>query len=509
MKLRKRRLNPVWWTAIVIGCLMVSQALYAETCQAVEMGKSIIERCEAQDIVVPAAFRAVFNRLEPCKESRTDGSRIVIQQTANAFVTEAVTLDWDGTTWVKVSKDITTMNDSMTEMQSVVSQEWNGSAWANASRMIWTYNAQDQILSMAADEWRNGAWVPSMLTTNTYDGTGKLIEEVTQMDTDYDGVLENIMRMVYTYTGDNLTLLESYTWYAAWQKVSETAYTYNVQGQKIEEVSYLELYGFTTWFSKILYEYHANGKVETKTTQSYSLYTSSWTNASKQTYTYNGNGQRTSTLEQLWNGSAFDNVDLHTTEYEGPNNAMSYELWQTWNGSAWDNVDQSTYGYDGNGNQTSWLEETWNGASWENEEQGTTEYNASNLPRLTTVQEWDGSAWVNDDRIEFSYPGGTDVNDSPMNQPAFFSMSNYPNPFNPSTTIQFSLPVQDQISVTIYDATGRSVRTLIQRQTVAAGVHEVQWNGTNALNHPVASGLYFYAIQGEQFSKTQRCILLK
>ena len=86
--------------------------------------------------------------------------------------------------------------------------------------------------------------------------------------------------------------------------------------------------------------------------------------------------------------------------------------------------------------------------------------------------------------------------------------SNFPNPFNPITTIQYSLPEDALVNVTIYDMMGRIVKTLVNdRQT--AGFKSVQWNATNDRNEPVSAGLYLYTIQAGEFRQTKKMLLLK
>jgi len=73
----------------------------------------------------------------------------------------------------------------------------------------------------------------------------------------------------------------------------------------------------------------------------------------------------------------------------------------------------------------------------------------------------------------------------------FIVSRNYPNPFNPETTISYELPAAAMIDVTVFDAQGKEVsRVLASSQP--AGRHSVHWNGTNSQGHPVTSGVYFY-----------------
>jgi hypothetical protein len=86
---------------------------------------------------------------------------------------------------------------------------------------------------------------------------------------------------------------------------------------------------------------------------------------------------------------------------------------------------------------------------------------------------------------------------------------NYPNPFNPSTMIRFSLPVQNTISLTVYDMLGREVKTLIANEQAARGVYEMEWDGTNDAGASVASGSYVYTLKFGNFSTSQKMMLVR
>jgi len=85
---------------------------------------------------------------------------------------------------------------------------------------------------------------------------------------------------------------------------------------------------------------------------------------------------------------------------------------------------------------------------------------------------------------------------------------NQPNPFNPRTTIQFSLQNDGPTSLEVFDVAGRRVTTLL-RQRLGAGPHRVDWNGTDASGNHVASGIYLYRLESGEFSQTRRMLLQK
>src|SRR5437867_2433032 len=103
---------------------------------------------------------------------------------------------------------------------------------------------------------------------------------------------------------------------------------------------------------------------------SWDTLTDSWLLTSKTIYTYDANGNRTSELQQHWNGTAWDNNYQYIYTYDVNGNQTS-ELYQKWNGTAWVNNEQWTATYNANGNRTSYLSQRWVGTAWVNNSQYT------------------------------------------------------------------------------------------------------------------------------------------
>jgi len=94
--------------------------------------------------------------------------------------------------------------------------------------------------------------------------------------------------------------------------------------------------------------------------------------------------------------------------------------------------------------------------------------------------------------------------------PADFELAqNFPNPFNPATSIRFGLPKAQRVTVRIYDLLGREVRRLLTAVQEPAGYHVVTWNGNDDRGVPVASGLYVYRITAGSFSEARKMLLVK
>lgn len=93
--------------------------------------------------------------------------------------------------------------------------------------------------------------------------------------------------------------------------------------------------------------------------------------------------------------------------------------------------------------------------------------------------------------------------------PERFALSpNYPNPFNPSTTIRFELPRAVPVNLTVYNLLGQRVRTLLDAEK-APGVYTAVWDGRDEFGKSVSTGVYFYRLQAGDFVQTRKMLLVK
>ena len=85
---------------------------------------------------------------------------------------------------------------------------------------------------------------------------------------------------------------------------------------------------------------------------------------------------------------------------------------------------------------------------------------------------------------------------------------NYPNPFNPITTIQYYISKDELVKINIYDIVGRNIKSLFTERQ-AAGKHSLLWNATNDAGKKVSNGMYFYTIQAGEYKIIEKMLLLK
>ena len=93
--------------------------------------------------------------------------------------------------------------------------------------------------------------------------------------------------------------------------------------------------------------------------------------------------------------------------------------------------------------------------------------------------------------------------------PTEFTLSqNFPNPFNPTTSINYSVSENSDISISVYSLMGQKIINLIDSH-VYAGTYTITWNGMNHTGVPVSSGMYIYALQSDSFTSVKKMILIK
>lgn len=96
-----------------------------------------------------------------------------------------------------------------------------------------------------------------------------------------------------------------------------------------------------------------------------------------------------------------------------------------------------------------------------------------------------------------------------LNPGAGLTLEAFPNPFNPSTTISFALPVEGFVDVAIYNVLGQRVRTLVANQEFSQGSHNIRWDSRNDQGKRVASGVYIYRLQALGHTISRKLILLR
>ena len=307
----------------------------------------------------------------------------------------------------------------------------------------------------------------------------------------------------YTYDeNNNLTEMLYKHWDSVWMIGWKYSLVYDVNNNQTEGLYQTWEYKNNAWVNNDKYSstYDENNNETEYLEQHWDG--SAWVNYYKISYAYDENNNRTVELYQDWDGFAWMNSLKYSYTYD-ENNNLTEEVHQKWKDSAWVNMYKYSYTYDKNNNEIEHLEHYWDGSAWGNDWKYSYTYDENNNETEDLWQSWDGSAWINVYKILYKYGSVTKINEDLSFINSYNLSNNYPNPFNPSTTIRYSIPKQSHITLKIYDIIGREVAILVNEEK-PAGNYQI---GFNAANLP--SGVYFYQLKAGSYVETNKMVLLK
>jgi len=184
---------------------------------------------------------------------------------------------------------------------------------------------------------------------------------------------------------------------------------------------------------------------------------------------------------------------------------MTEWIWQIWNESEWANVMKYTYTYDENNNLIEWIFQRWEDLEWATYMRYTYTYDENNNLIEELYQDWEDLEWVTYRRYtNYNYEVCGELSITDNHFPATYDLlSPYPNPFNPTTTISFSIPEFGLTTITVYDLAGRELETLTNK-VLSIGNYSINWN---ASSYP--SGVYLIRMDSGEFTQTQKVVLVK
>ncbi len=216
-------------------------------------------------------------------------------------------------------------------------------------------------------------------------------------------------------------------------------------------------------------------------------------------------------------GASGDYSDIERTVYHYNGNVIDYfttvEQWDE-GSSTWQfGYDSKKYIHQYSGGRLA-TEELLNwdedAMDWEKDYFNEYTYNDDGSVRIKLVKSWSDfdNAYGNEERWIYSY-GATSAARQTASIPHTFSLSNYPNPFNLETTLQFSIHADSRTSLDIFDVSGRKVRSLIAGEIRRAGVHQLKWDGRDDAGLVQPSGVYTVRLSTPDRTISKTCLLIK
>ena len=112
------------------------------------------------------------------------------------------------------------------------------------------------------------------------------------------------------------------------------------------------------------------------------------------------------------------------------------------------------------------------------------------------------------DEFSLVQVGGSAVTSDAAQLTDFSLSPNFPNPFNPTTSIRFSIPIQSTVRLTVLDVKGKTVNVLLDG-SLSKGAYSMSWDGQDQEGQALPSGIYLYRLETGNFAETRRMILMK
>jgi len=386
-----------------------------------------------------------------------------------------------------------------------IRERFEENEWVNGMKETYEYNEYNLLSSLHRFAWIDGDWQEGTYITQSYNETTHLLDESYQFrfyddswtnelkhTFEYDE-LGNLVEMLiyngsYSSEGWNLSgkfnfeydngnlIEESYSDYDFGSDnftiQGLTSRSYNADNQLIEEIYRSNENGEMINYYKQGFVYSNNLVIENP---SWSWEDNEWVDNSRMLYSYNADNMFDVLNFQFWYEEQWENSQRRDYFYDDNNYLIEKRYISEFNESE-ENQSHHLYTNDQDGNVLIDTSENWEEGEWQAYDRYTSEY----IPALT---------------------GSEDVT-VPINE-----LSNFPNPFNPVTTIKFSpINSSENAELLIYNVKGQMIKNFENLNNQ----NSVVWKGKDNDGNPIGSGIYFYQlnVDGEQ-KAIRKCLLLK
>lgn len=398
------------------------------------------------------------------------------------------------------------------------------------------------LTTLAADSsihyrWENSGWEPSRKHIYLHDDFGQLTR-----DSRYSLSIDtwfNERRDILSYDSQNnlVEWLNQEGYVFTWQNFWLDQYEYDDNGALIVIARQIDNTDSWQFLERINYLYNEDSLISEEIIQA--NVAGNWLNDYHRTYTYLSDGQLAGILCQSWDydGGIWSNDSLKSNSFT--DGKLTQLLVQTWSDGLWINQHQKSFAYDADDRLIEGVGKDWFGGQWLEIERQVHDFDLSGYLMRTTNQDWDydETSWFDRDRVLFHhdesgklvesltqywdaesndwaleylytwyYPSPSDV--EPFQPKRFTLEQNFPNPFNPTTSIRFDIPENSLVNLTIYDVLGIEIITLYNGEK-AAGSHELIWSGVKHTGYPVSTGVYFCRLQAGSFNETIKMLYLR
>ncbi|MEP7317156.1 MAG: T9SS type A sorting domain-containing protein [Panacibacter sp.] len=303
------------------------------------------------------------------------------------------------------------------QVQTLVQDTWDGTTWQPATRITYSYDANCLTVSLLLESWDigSGTWNNYILNSYTNNPDGTVAEALTQSWNGGTSTWVNQSRTTYTYTGfgKQATSISEYWQNNKWKNASRVTNTYDGSNYLINQLTEISL-GGSNWIngSQTLYTNNPNGSISQAIVQGWDFVFSQWKDQSRLTYTYYNNDPTKilTTLNEIWDGSAWQNGTRTTNTYN-PGGVVTSSLDEAWDGLTWVNSSLESLYYQADGTTLDFIiAQNWDAENgvWVNASRSTLTYGPCVLP-LTLLN---FNAVKQNSKVQLSWKTANEINTS-------------------------------------------------------------------------------------------------
>ena len=429
-----------------------------------------------------------------------DARREVYSYDGGGLVSEYLVQSPGPSGWKPQSRTIYRRTAAGLVLQSL-QQRWSGSDWNDAGRTTYAYDGEGRLLERLGQTLVLGQWENRSGTYYKYDSLGRTIWDDRLKG--YGGMWRSGTRRLYSFVGatslrsrlQSLRLSDT-----VWTNSSQSFYEYDSLGRLVSQLS--QRWKNDTWVDGARTEYAYTNRGFLADRISRTISGGEWWNQSWTSCTYRPDGKILEQTDRVGVGTEWVNQVRSLAKYQ-ENELLARTIFERWVDGRWEESQEQYYRYDRDGRIVMHRVRNDGGSGMENWWLTSTEYDEGGNPAMELEQRWDAGEWANVSRTFTVWSGLTASEESFVPAGGYSLSENYPNPFNPATTITFTLDETAPVSLKIYDLLGREVAALIDG-ILPGGTHSIHWEAGDR-----AGGVYFFRLTAGDFHQTKRMLLVR
>jgi hypothetical protein len=362
-------------------------------------------------------------------------------------------------------------------------ETWSNNTWNIFSKLMISYNPDGSISTNTFEQWDNNIIVAGARSTFTYNSNGWVTEELVERF--FNNYWQNHFRHTYSYDVNKyIKLTESWLLSGTWENEARSIDSLNVNRQVISSI--IQSWTGTEWYNQARYLYgydDLNGLLIDYIYQVF--WENDWLDQQRQVFHYNLYLKLIEKLELEW-VIGWQYLSKYTATYD--TYKLVDDVLLVWENNGWENYTAHAYTYDNDGNAIRGDSFKWEAHEWVPADDELAMWYNAGSQSLSFYEKW----------VDVSYNFFTGVSEQEEEKISFELKENYPNPFNPSTTISYSVPEVSQVQLKIYDISGSEVEVLMD-EIKPSGHYNIVWNASG-----FPSGVYFIRFTAQASGGNQR-----